>query len=237
MDPQNKHPAANTVHTVVSIEINPSEKPLAITSYLPVWMDPDEADAFVSLVCNAVADAGVSFERGEVRRWAYCVPGDMSDQIRGCLDRHVSDDVSLSTHLLSAVVADGSFPIQALTVTMLDRPSVRVVDTAEGNGERTQGSVQGDKAPQHGPSTPDTLAAVVADLYDEVSSCEFSAYAFDTYFSNDRHAMERANRTLGVLRSVLSQEEWDSIVIPIDDRWRIRFAELEQAKREHPDCE
>ena len=118
----------------------------------------------------------------------------------------MSDDVSLNTQLLSAVVADGSFPIQALTVTMLDRPSVRVVDTAAGDGERTQGSVQGDKAPQDGSSTPDTLTAVVADLYDEVWSCEFNAYAFNTYFSNDSLAMAKANRTLSVLRSVLSEE-------------------------------
>ena len=234
MNPQNKHPAADNVHTVVSIEIDPSEKPLAITSHLPVWMSPDEVDAFVSLVCNAVADAGVFFERGEVRRWAYCVPGDMSDQFLGCLDRHMSDDVSLSTQLLSAVVADGSFPIQALTVTMLDRPSVRVVDTAAGDVERTQGSVQGDKAPQDGSSTPDTLTAVVADLYDEVWSCEFNAYAFNTYFSSDSLAMAKANRTLSVLRSVLSEEEWDSIVTPIDDKWRTEFEELARADRENP---
>ena len=46
--------------------------------------------------------------------------------------------------------------------------------------------------------------------------------------------MAKANGQLSTLRLVFTDEEWESIVAPIDDKWRDNFAELTEPRDEEP---
>lgn len=74
------------------------------------------------------------------------------------------------------------------------------------------------------------LILIAEALFDESCSCEFSSWAFEMYFGNDGRFMAAAGRRLGKIRSVLGDELYDSIVTPIADRWRARYAEAERDK-------
>ncbi len=74
------------------------------------------------------------------------------------------------------------------------------------------------------------LILIAEALFDESCSCEFSSWSFEMYFGNDGRFMAAAGRRLGKIRSVLGDELYDSIVTPIADRWRARYAEAERDK-------
>ena len=78
------------------------------------------------------------------------------------------------------------------------------------------------------------LILIAEALFDESCSCEFSSWAFEMYFGNDGRFMAAAGRRLGKIRSVLGDELYDSIVTPIADRWRARYAEAERDKVHAP---
>ena len=46
--------------------------------------------------------------------------------------------------------------------------------------------------------------------------------------------MAKANRQLSTLRLIFTDEEWESIVAPIDEKWRRKVAELTEARDEEP---
>ena len=133
----------------------------------------------------------------------------------------------------TVIALDGRFPLRAVYVSHLDDPSVQQGLAPDARHERKFDGSPNDSG-EGVARRPERLADIVADLYDEVWSCEFDAHAFDTYFSNDSRAMAKANRALMTLRSGFTEDEWESILTPIDEKWRDRFAKLPQDQDDEP---
>ncbi len=233
MNPGNEDITDESRHSVVSVEINLSDRTLAIDSYLWTFLSTDDFENYVSLVCDAAAATGLVFERDAVRRWGYGVPSEVSGQFLAFFDQDGDDEPALSDHIRTMIAIDGRFPLRSVKVLQIDGPSVRVV---HGQHEKhDQKSESGPDDSVEGLSRPpERLADIVANLYDEVWDYKFQAAAYDCYFSEDARAMAKANGQLSTLRLVFTDEEWESIVAPIDEKWRDNFAELTEARDEEP---
>ena len=133
----------------------------------------------------------------------------------------------------TVIALDGRFPLRAVYVSHLDDPSVQQGLAPDARHERKFDGSPNDSG-EGVARRPERLADIVADLYEEMWSCKFNAYAFDTYFSNDSRAMAKANRQLSTLRLIFTDEEWESIVAAIDEKWRRKVAELTEARDEEP---
>lgn len=230
MNPENEHITDESRHSAIFIEINLSDRTLPIQNYLSTFFSVTDFEAYVSLVCDAAAATGLVFERDAVRRWGCGVPSEAFGQYLNMNNQFGDDEPTLSDHIRTVIALDGRFPLRAVSVTHLDGPSVRKVhekaDQECGRGRDDSGEGVARR--------PERLADIVADLYEEVWSCKFNAYTFDTYFSNDSRAMAKANRQLSTLRLIFTDEEWESIVAPIDEKWRRKVAELTEARDEEP---